>query len=62
MKGASEDDGDFMSAMGVTDEEKRQAKRGVMTNVATFAAIVFALRVGKVYFKRHKTECGDVRH
>ena len=49
MKGVPEDEaeGNFMGAMGVTEEEKRQARIGVMTNVATFAAIVFALRVGK---------------
>lgn len=44
-----------MGAAGVTEEEKRQARIGVMTNVATFAAIVFALRVGKGKCARHKT-------
>lgn len=37
----------FMGEMGISDEERRQAMVGVMTNVAAFAAIILALRLGK---------------
>ena len=33
--------------MELSQEEERQARIGVITNVAAFAAIVFALRIGK---------------
>lgn len=36
-----------MSGMAITDEERKQAMIGVITNVAAFAAVVLALRVGK---------------
>ena len=37
----------FMEDMGISDDERRQAMIGVLTNVAAFAAIILALRVGK---------------
>lgn len=47
-RGKSEEGrGLFMEDMGISDEERRQAIIGVVTNVAAFAAIVLALRIGK---------------
>lgn len=37
----------FLGDMGISEEERRQAMIGVITNVAAFAAVVLALRVGK---------------
>ena len=32
---------------GITEEEKKQARISVITNIAMFAGIVLALRIGK---------------
>lgn len=44
------EDGVSLGEMGVSEEdEKRQARIAVITNLAMFAGIVLALRMGKVY-------------
>ncbi len=41
------DEGVTLGEIGMSEEEKKQARMAVITNVAAFAAIVVALRVGK---------------
>lgn len=45
-----------LGEMGISEEEERQARIGVITNVVAFAAIVLALRMGKfiLYSRGHE--------
>lgn len=48
MERSKPSEGVSLKEMGANaDEEKRQARIAVLTNVAAFAAIILALRVGK---------------
>lgn len=40
------EDGLSLGGMGISEEEKKQARNAVITNVAAFVAIVVALRLG----------------
>ena len=50
MKRVKPEEGVSLGQFGLSEEkEKRQARIGVITNLAIFASVVFAIRVGKGY-------------